>query len=1005
MLYDMVLAADEETVVSSYEKVSRKIASYQNEKDLEAEFIKNLLPLGYKHISISKEEDLKANLRVQLEKLNKYQFEDTEWDKFFIEQIVPANEGIIEKTKKIQQNHIIEHITPCGETKDIYLIDKYNIHNNSLQLINQYEAEGVYKLKYDVTILVNGLPLVHIELKKRGAALKTAFNQINRYERDSFWSSCGLYEYIQIFVISNGMQTKYYANTVRKNHIETKTSKRYKRNKTSNSFEFTSFWTTVDNKKILDLRDFTKTFFARHTILSIITKYSIFTANNLLQVMRPYQIASCERILNRINTAYNSKKYGTMESCGYIWHASGSGKTLTSFRTSQIAVNFPFIDKVIFVVDKKDLDYQSVTEYEKYGENSVNSNKCIKVLQEQIEKDDNKIIITTIQKLAHFVQLNSEHNIYNKQVVIIFDECCGFQFDNMYKDITNSFKNHYIFGFTGTPVLASSILSGINGKSKTTEQIFGANLHTYQILEAIGDQTILPFRIDYINPVEDKDNKQDELVKDADPEKEYLSNERIANIVSYILVNFDRKTKRSKTGDLTDKRNKGFNSIFAVSSVSAAMKYYNEFKIQQLQDEMPLRIGVIYGFSSNNNSGYFIDEESLDIENLEQNEKDFLENAIGEYNSTFGTNFTIEEESLELYYKDISKRVKDREIDLLIVVNMFLTGFDSATLNTLWVDKNLCYHGLIQAFSRTNRVLNSVKTFGSIVCFRDLSKAVTDAFNLFFSSNIEHAALLKNYESYLKGYTEDGVHYKGYIDYIEEFKKSFPIGTEITLEEQEKRFIRLFGKILQLRNILNTFEKFYKDDVLTQSMLQDYQSTYIDLYDKYIGYNKLNNEDVNSEDINFEFELIKQVEVNIDYILKLAARYLLIDKGSHDLRMKIQKTIMSNIELRSKKELIDAFIIKTQASSEEEILTDWHRLIEQEKEKELARIVKDEKLNELETKRFMAKAFDIGELETNSSEIDDILPSLSLFNPIRQVVRERVCLSLLEYFNKYYGIS
>ena len=755
--FNIVAETSENTVVTEYEPVKKRSDSYQSEAALEQEFIRLLCEQGYEYLPIHTEKDLIANLRMKLEKLNNYQFSDTEWDDFFKNAVANPNEHIVEKTRKIQEDNVQVLTRDDGSSKNITLIDKKNIHNNRLQVINQYvigtENGAKHDNRYDVTVLVNGLPLVHIELKRRGVAIREAFNQINRYQRDSFWAGCGLYEYIQIFVISNGTNTKYYSNSTRRNAEKEHEKRGASKTKTSNSFEFTCFWADANNRVIPDLIDFTKTFFAKHTILNILTKYCIFTSEDMLMVMRPYQITATERILNRIEIANNYKKYGSVEGGGYIWHTTGSGKTLTSFKTARLASKLPYIDKVLFVVDRKDLDYQTMKEYDRFEKGSANSNASTRVLQRQLEDRDEKggyhqykIIITTIQKLDIFISKNKGHEVFGKHCVIIFDECHRSQFGDMHAKIVKAFKNYHLFGFTGTPIFAANAGKGKHMELLTTPQTFGDQLHTYTIVDAINDGNVLPFRIDYVNTVKEKENIKDKNVSAIDIERAMGAPERIREIVKYTLEHFDQKTKRNSFYSLKGKRMAGFNAIFAVSSIPMAMKYYTEFKKQLAESHRQFTIATIFSYSANeDDSEDVLQEEGFDTDALDKTSRDFLESAIFDYNAAFNTNFDTSSDKFQNYYKDLSMRVKNREVDLLIVVNMFLTGFDATTLNTLWVDKNLKMHGLIQAYSRTNRILNSVKTYGNIVCFRDLQKATDDAIALFGDKNASGIVLLKSF--------------------------------------------------------------------------------------------------------------------------------------------------------------------------------------------------------------------------------------------------------------------
>ena len=781
----------------------------------------------------------------------------------------------MEKTRKLQSDHVQVLRQDSGASKNIYLLDKKNIHNNRLQVINQYEeGAGARDVRYDVAVLVNGLPMVHIELKRRGVSIREAFNQIKRYQRDSFWAASGLYEYVQIFVISNGTHTKYYSNTTRSSHIRELNDGRSKGRKTSNSFEFTSFWADGNNKTIPDLVDFTKTFFAKHTLLNILTRYCVFTAENLLLVMRPYQIAATEHILNRVEVSSSYKKGGTIDAGGYIWHTTGSGKTLTSFKTAQLASRLPYIDKVLFVVDRKDLDYQTMKEYDRFEKGAANGNTSTAVLQRQMGDPDVHIIITTIQKLDIFVRKNKGHPAFRQHFVIIFDECHRSQFGDMHRAITKAFKNYHLFGFTGTPIFAVNAGSGGDPAMRTTPQAFGDRLHTYTIVDAINDGNVLPFHIDYVNTVKEKDGIKDAQVRAIDIEKAMGAPNRIREIVSYTLEHFDQKTKRGSFYTLKGQRTAGFNSIFAVSSIPMAMKYYTEFKRQLAEQGRELTVATIFSFAANEEDpGDVMPEEGFDTDALDKTSRDFLDNAIADYNQTFHTNYDTTSERLQNYYKDLSMRVKNREVDILIVVNMLLTGFDATTLNTLWVDKNLKMHGLIQAFSRTNRILNSVKTFGNIVCFRDLQKATDDAIALFGDRDASGVVLLKDYDSYYYGYTDDkGREVPGYQDLILALTEDFPLGQPIVGEQAQKDFIRLYGKILRVKNILNAFDCFKGNEMLPERDFQDYQSVYIDFYQDFRPRTDGDKENIN-DDIEFEMELIRQVEINIDYILILVAQY------------------------------------------------------------------------------------------------------------------------------------
>ena len=1005
--YNVVMEMNDSTVVTEYEPIKRKSDSYQSEQALENEFIRLLTEQGYDYLEIHDSESLIKNLRTQLEIVNDYKFTDSEWDRFFNDSIANNNDGIVEKTRKIQEDNIQVLKKDDGTSKNITLIDKKCIHNNRLQVINQYvENSGNYDNRYDVTILVNGLPLVHIELKRRGVALKEAFNQINRYQRDSFWAGSGLYEYIQIFVISNGTSTKYYSNTTRESHIKEQTSTRNKSKKTSNSFEFTSFWADSNNKVISDLVDFTRTFFAKHTILNILTKYCVFTSEELLLVMRPYQIVATERILNRIQVATNYKKMGTIEAGGYIWHTTGSGKTLTSFKTAQLASKLEYIDKVLFVVDRKDLDYQTMKEYDRFQKGAANGNRSTKVLQKQLEDTTSKIIVTTIQKLSEFVKRNKNHPVYQKHLVLIFDECHRSQFGDMHKMIVQNFKNYHLFGFTGTPIFAKNAGRTTNPDFCTTEQAFGEKLHTYTIVDAINDGNVLPFRIDYINTIKAKEGMTDKEVEAINTEEALSSPERVSNVVSYIIEHFDQKTKRNSFYDLKGQRVNGFNSMFAVASIPMAKKYYLEFKKQLEEKQKNLTIATIYSYAQNeeDTSDGILDDEGFETDLLDKSSREFLDFAINEYNKKFKTNFSSEGNGFQDYYKDLSDKVKHREIDLLIVVNMFLTGFDATTLNTLWVDKNLKQHGLIQAYSRTNRILNSVKTYGNIVCFRNLQDATNDAIALFGDKNATGIVLLKSYEDYYYGYEDDnGKKQIGYEERIAMLLQKYPLGVQIVGEKAEKDFIVSIGNILRLRNILSSFDKFSGNEILSERDFQDYTGMYVDLYQKYKQKDDGKKESI-KDDIVFEMELVKQVEVNIDYILMLVAKYHQSNCEDKEILGTIDKAIKSSLALRSKKELIDGFISKINADTN--VMDDWGKFVKEQKEIDLKKIISDENLNEEETRKFLDNAFRDGQVKTNGTDIEKILPPMRRFGGgNRAEKKENIIVKVKKFFEKYFGLG
>lgn len=1028
--YNIIAESSESTVVTEYKPLLKRSVEYQTEADLEKEFIHLLSEQGYDYLTIHNEADLIDNLRVQLEKVNDYKFSNNEWKRFFTQNLSNPNLGIVEKTRMIQEDYRQILKKDDGSTKNINLLDKTNIYNNYLQVINQYEEhEGTRKTRYDVTILVNGLPLIHIELKRRGVALKEAFNQINRYQRDSFWAGSGLYQYVQIFVISNGTNTKYYSNSTRFNHLKDDLSKG-KKEKTSNSFEFTSFWADSNNRIIPDLIDFTKTFFAKHTILNILTKYCVFTAEDMLLVMRPYQIVATERILNRIEISNNYKTYGSINGGGYIWHTTGSGKTLTSFKTARLASKISYIDKVLFVVDRKDLDYQTMREYDRFEKGAANSNRSTKVLKKQLENSNCKIIITTIQKLSALIKKNKNYEVFEKHIVFIFDECHRSQFGEMHAAITKNFKKYHLFGFTGTPIFAVNASSVGKVDLKTTEQAFGKQLHTYTIVDAINDKNVLPFKVDYIKTMEIAPDVDDKDVWDIDREKAFLDPRRIELVTKYILEHFNQKTYRNEksfnfnvirnVNEVVSSKNRnnvkeikekqrvnGFNSIFAVSSIEAAKLYYNEFKKKMdLNPNQTLRIGLIYSYGANEeeSDGILDEENSEDTVSLDQSSRDFLEEAIKDYNQMFSTNYDTSSDKFQNYYKDVSLRMKNKELDLLIVVNMFLTGFDATTLNTLWVDKNLKMHGLIQAFSRTNRILNSIKTFGNIVCFRNLQKRTDNAISLFGDKDAAGIVLLKGFNDYYYGFTDSkGNRKPGYVDLINELIEKFSLEEPCIIgEKKQKEFVVIFGAILRMRNLLSSFDEFEGKEILTDREFQDYCGRYLDIKDQLVS-PRGEAEKIN-DDIVFEIELLKQVEINIDYILMLVQKYHDSHCCDKEILISIQKAIDSSPNLRSKKALIENFIANI--NDVEDLLTEWRSFVAEEKEKELIEIIVGENLKEQEARKFIENSFKNGLVKTTGTDIEKILPPTSRFTGgDRDKKKQKVIDRILVFFDKFYGLS
>ena len=1035
MNYSSVAETNKNTVVTTYEPVEKRQEVYQTEAQLEKEFIRMLGEIGYTYLHINCEADLIANLRKELVRLNNYTFTNGEWNRFFKESIANSNDDIVAKTRKIQEDHIQVLKRDDGSSKNIMLIDKKNIHNNSLQVLNQYvvsTADGAkFENRYDVTILVNGLPLVHVELKRRGVKIKEAFNQIDRYQRDSFWAGCGLYEYVQIFVISNGTETKYYSNSTRFNAIRDANNPRNRKQKTSNSFEFTSYWADAKNKPILDLVDFTLTFFARHTILNILTRYCVFTSEDLLLVMRPYQIVATEMILNRIAIADNQKWYGSVRGGGYIWHTTGSGKTLTSFKTARLASGLPYIDKVLFVVDRKDLDYQTMREYDRFEKGCANSNTSTAILKRQLEDPEAKIIITTIQKLSNFISKNAAHPVYQKRVVMIFDECHRSQFGDMHHAIVRHFRKYHIFGFTGTPIFEQNAAGGIGKRQLfTTEQTFGDRLHSYTIIDAIRDKNVLPFRVDYIKTMEMDEDIDDVKVWDIDRRKALEAPERVSAVVKYVLEHFDQKTCRgSRTyalsvlkniGDVASagrkaveeikekQRLSGFNSIFATSSIEMAKKYYVEFKKQMAQDPTKqLKLATIYSYAANEEEpdGNLAEENSESTGMLDQGSRDFLEDAIRDYNAMFRTNYDTSGEKFQNYYKDVSLRMKNRELDLLIVVDMFLTGFDATTLNTLWVDKNLKMHGLVQAFSRTNRILNSIKTYGNIVCFRNLQKRVDKAIALFSDEKSGGIVILRKFSDYYDGFDEEGRHYPGYAEIVKKLQEEFPLSAfPLAGEKSKKDFIMLFGAYLKMYNLLQSFDQFTGRELLAPMAAQDYKSQYLDLRDEFIR-PRPDGVDI-TDDIVFEVELIRQIEINIDYILMLIKKYQDTHCQDKEILVEIRKSVESSMELRSKKALIFDFIAKL--NDVEDVMEGWQGFVDRRREEAVKELIREEGLKEHETRKFLEAAFREGEIKTVGTDLDDIMPALSRFKGakgVRAKKKQGIIEKLKELLERFLGIG
>lgn len=1082
----IVLENQDSTVMSTFTPSSRNDGSYQSEAQLEEEFINILQSQGYEYAHIHNEKDLIANLRVQIEKLNDYHFSNDEWERFFKENIANSTDDIVKKTDAIQRDNVKILKKDDGTDKNITIIDKENIHKNIVQVINQYavnesdsNANGPARSnRYDVTVLVNGLPMVHIELKRRGVPIREAFNQINRYARDSFWAGSGLFGYVQIFVISNGTETKYYSNSTRNNAYNEQKSRGSSKTTTSNSFEFTNYWSDAQNTIISDLCDFAKTFFAKHVILNILTKYCVFNADKCLMVMRPYQITAAENIVNRVKYMFaNASKMPSSErqKGGYVWHTTGSGKTLTSFKTSQLVKALKdvegknLVDKVLFVVDRKDLDYQTMREYDTFEKGAANSNTSTSVLTKQLEDntEECRLIITTIQKLSRFISSNPSHEIYKKRIVFIFDECHRSQFGGMHADIVKHFKNALLFGFTGTPIFEANAAGSDAAHISTTEQTFGPCLHTYTIINAINDKNVLPFRVEYVATVKtssELEKATDELVKDINRSDVIKHPERVHNVVQYIIEHFSQKTYRNektykykriinvkelaadKHNTLETKKSSeavdvnGFNSIFAVADIPLAKAYYNEFKKQQqnLPTSERLKVATIFSYAVNegesdssayaNGMGSLGEENSESTSNLDANSQEFLESAIKDYNEMFNTAYDASNNKFQNYYKDVSIRMKNKEIDVLIVVNMFLTGFDATTLNTLWVDKNLRMHGLIQAFSRTNRILNSVKTFGNIVCFRDLSYRVDEAVSLFGDKDAQGVVLCPTFEQIYNGYIDaKGIERCGYSDLVNELMEKYPLqGFNIVGEENQKKFISLFSNILRLRNMLKAFDQFEGNEIIKERDMQDYLGHYQDLHEEWKRKEQKGEVADITDDVVFEMELVRQVEVNIDYILMLVESYHSKHCKDKNVLASIRVAVDSSPQLRSKKKLIEGFIAQLNENELDKLVDSegnitvydsngnkvsivdcWSEYVEQKYNHDLAQLVQSEGLNDSLTRKFMEKSFSAGEVSELGTDINDLMPRMSRFGAAAQARAEkksRIVESMRNMFNEFAGL-
>lgn len=1026
--YKTIAESNNFIVLDQYKKfvVEEPNAGYQTEGRLEREFICDLKAQGYDYLQdLNNHDALVKNLRAQLQRLNNVVFSDAEWRRFLEEYLDKPSDSLIEKTRKIHDDYIYDFVFDNGRIQNIYLLDKRNIANNALQVINQFEQTGSYDNRYDVTILVNGLPLVHIELKKRGVAIREAFNQIHRYSKESFNKENSLFKYIQIFVISNGTDTRYFANTTKRD---------------KNSYDFTMNWATAKNTLIKDLKDFTATFLQKHTLLNVLINYCVFDVSDTLLIMRPYQIAATERILWKIKSSYQAKNWSNKESGGYIWHTTGSGKTLTSFKAARLATELDFIEKVFFVVDRKDLDYQTMKEYQRFSPDSVNGSESTAGLKRNIEKDDNKIIVTTIQKLNNLMKSEDKLPIYDKQVVFIFDECHRSQFGEAQKNLTRKFKKYYQFGFTGTPIFPTNALG-----AETTASVFGVELHSYIITDAIRDEKVLKFKVDYndVRPqfksIETEKNLE-ELTK-LEKKQAFLQPKRIEQIAQYVLDNFKQKTHRFNAG------NNGFNAMFAVSSVDAAKAYYQTFKQLQSAVKNPLKIATIFSFAANEEQDAIGDivDESFEVEAMNSSAKEFLKSAIDDYNGYFATNYDVDAKSFQNYYRDLAKRVKNKEVDLLIVVGMFLTGFDAPTLNTLFVDKNLRYHGLIQAYSRTNRIYNSTKSFGNIVTFRDLEQDTIDAITLFGKSNTRNIVLEKSYQEYMEGFTDAGEARRGYLEVIAELQERFPDPDVIQTDKDKKDFVKLFGEYLRVENILQNYDEFaalqafqsldtsdekaveaFKEkyyltdeafaemqpiDMPSERSIQNYRSTYNDIRD-WLRRQKDGEEKAKSaidwDDVVFEVDLLKSQEINLDYILELIFEHNKKMKNKAELIDEIRTTIRASLGNRAKESLIVDFINQTDLDSivdKAGIIESFFQFAQKEQQKEADELISSEELNIDAAKRYINVSLKRGYASEQGTDLNDALPKMSPLNPQYLTKKQSIFQKIVAFVEKFVGIG
>lgn len=1013
---------------NKYSSLNESPAGFQSESALEREFIQDLINQGYENpTGLTTLQAMLANVRVQLQVLNNMVFTDAEWARFVEEYLDRPSEGIVDKTRKLHDNYIYDFVFDDGHIQNIYLVDKKNITRNKLQVISQFEQKGRHANRYDVTILVNGLPMVQVELKKRGVAIREAFNQVHRYSKESFNSENSLFKYLQIFVISNGTDSRYFANTVKRD---------------KNSFDFTMNWAKADNTLIKDLKDFTATFFQKQTLLNVLLTYSVFDVSDTLLIMRPYQIAATERMLWKIKSSFEAKKWSTTEGGGYIWHTTGSGKTLTSFKAARLATKLDFIDKVFFVVDRKDLDFQTMKEYQRFSPDSVNGSDSTAGLKRNIEKDDNKIIVTTIQKLNNLMKTENDLPIYQKQVVFIFDEAHRSQFGEAQKNLKKKFKKFYQFGFTGTPIFPQNALG-----AETTASVFGRELHSYVITDAIRDEKVLKFKVDY-NDVRPQFKSIETEIDEkkltaAENQKAFLHPARIREISQYILQNYKFKTHRTRGG------NTGFNAMFAVNSVDAAKLYYEELNKQQKQSDKPLKIATIFSFAANEEQNAIgeIPDENFEPSAMDATAKEFLTKAIEDYNAMFRTSFGVDSKEFQNYYRDLAKRVKNKEVDLLIVVGMFLTGFDAPTLNTLFVDKNLRYHGLMQAFSRTNRIYDATKTFGNIITFRDLESDTIDAITLFGDKNTKNVVLEKSYKEYLEGFTDiaNGTARRGFIEIVKELNEKFPNPDEIVTEKDKKEFSKLFGEYLRVENILQNYDEFthlkalqtidlndeeavnvFKETyfvtdqqlaelqeikLLPERTVQDYRSTYNDIRD-WLRREKNGKEaeesQIDWDDVVFEIDLLKSQEINLDYILELIFEHNKKTTDKAALIEEIRRVIRASIGNRAKESLVVDFINDTELDSIEDkagIIDTFFNYAQRKQKAEAIEIITDENLNEEEAKRYITTSLKREYASENGTELNALLPKMSPLNPQYLTKKQNVFQKISAFVEKFKGVG